>query len=170
MRLVKTERSRHLPAGILVYTDTITWFRLISRPGDLNTSLSQGYILGAAPAAGTVDRKYPPRTEEGVGTLRLLIAGIHFVGQSAVSSYWWPVSSASNTFAPFNEDTQTLDLYQLVHFAQKTRRSWDGKSYFPPTVLHNVGESDGVPSRKVFILVLSSGMSSICVPLLSWFV
>lgn len=35
------------------------------------------------------------------------------------------------------EDTQTLDLYQLVCFAQKMRWSWDGKSCFPPTVLHN---------------------------------
>ena len=174
MRLVlrghKTERSRHLPAGILVYTDTITWFRLISGPGDLNTSLSQGYILGAAPTAGTVDRKYPSRTEERVGTLWLLIAGVHSVGQPAVSSCWWPVSSASNAFAPFYIWGHS-DLGPLP-------RKWDGAEMVSHVFLQqccishwgDVGESDGVSSRKVFILVLSTGMSSICIPLLSWFV
>lgn len=69
----KTKRSRHLPAPNLnsLYTEAFTWVRLIFSLGGLNTSLSQGCILGTAPAGGTVDRTYIPRTGERVRTLRL---------------------------------------------------------------------------------------------------
>ena len=188
MRLVlrshKTERSRHLPAGILVYTDPGTRFRLISGPGDLSTS--QGYILGAAPAAGRVDRKYPPRTEGRVRTLRLLIAGVHSVGQPAVSSCWWPVSSASNAFAPFYIWIH-LDLGPLPACpfgSENLRWSWDGKSCFPPTVSHKSLRSrrrirwctiqEGLQSCLVTgnVFYLSPSALLVCVDhaTLSWFV
>ena len=182
MRLVlrgqKTERSRHLPAGVLVHTDPGTWLRLISGPGDLSTSLSQGYTLGATPAAGTVDRKYPPRTEERARTLRLLIAGVHSVGQPAVFSCWWPVSSASNAFAPFyiwgHSDLGPLPACPFG--PENLRWSWDGKSCFLPIVLHK-----SLRSRRRIIWCTNQEGPHSClvtgnvfqieeVPLLSWFV
>lgn len=63
----KTKKCLHPYTRILevYYTEALTRFSYIYHPDGFNTSLSQGYVLGTAPAMGMVGRTYIPRTREG---------------------------------------------------------------------------------------------------------